>query len=162
MLKIDGHEAEVISFINNLQNLKLVNDKIPFINKHSNKYCELTEIDIDVFEKAVNIVFSALFNNILKVNNKIKYSVYSCDFIHTVLLSITCEHSAFIFNKVNDITGLENSNVGTILLAHDFVTMNQIANNNIEYSITPYIDSIQVDKQIKDDILVSIGVITTR
>lgn len=161
--------VNLIPIIDSLQTVNLVDSSTSLINVHKPKFLnlmcasagELTKYVKIINQKFMNVVQNKI-NDILCRKNQLSYDhIYiNANSMAYSFLDISTNIN-YEFFKTN-IIGIDDNNIDVLVGSIEYTYNVQKSKNHIKYSIDPYVSQEYANRSVKRDVLLNIGLITTK
>lgn len=158
----------LIPIIDSLDAIKLVDTNVSIVNIHKEDFLNLKVATAGAFISYINYTnkkFIELINN--RINNILSRIQLSYDNMYINANNMANKFLDQLVNPQfktfdNNIIGIEDKNLNAMLGAVDYINATQKAKNHIKYSVDPYVSQNTFNDQLKKEILLKVGVITTK
>lgn len=161
--------VNLIPIIDSLQTVNLVDSSTSLINVHKPKFLnlmcasagELTKYVKIINQKFMNVVQNKI-NDILCRKNQLSYDhIYiNANSMAYSFLDISTNIN-YEFFKTN-IIGIDDNNIDVLVGSIEYIYNVQKSKKHIKYSIDPYVSQEYANRSVKRDVLLNIGLITTK
>lgn len=161
--------VNLIPIIDSLQTINLVDSSTSLINVHKPKFLnlmcasagELTKYVKIINQKFMNVVQNKI-NDILCRKNQLSYDhIYiNANSMAYSFLDISTNIN-YEFFKTN-IIGIDDNNIDVLVGSIEYTYNVQKSKKHIKYSIDPYVSQEYANRSVKRDVLLNIGLITTK
>ena len=154
--------------IDSLKYVNLVDNSIGLINIHKPDFLGVkvaTASALTAYIKMISKNYLDAFNSRIsaitaRINLNYDNMYINSNNIGKSILSLTNDNNEYFF-KTN-IIGIEDKNIANLIGAINYVNSIQKQTDQIVYSIDPYVSENLENEQFKDNLLLKIGIITTK
>lgn len=160
--------VKIVPIIDSLESISLVDSSISIVNIHKDSFLNIKVATVGALNnyiKYVNNKFMETFNNrITNISSRTRLT-YDNLFIcgNNMATKLLDQSKDIVYEKfANDVIGIEDKNLVNLLGAIEYTYATQKTRDMIQYSIDPYISQNVYSSQLRKEILIKVGIVTTK